>query len=147
ISNPAHRSRNWIRAGDVTRWLGRDRLHGRAATFRGHYFLQDSAHVIPHVLHLLITVTRIFFDRAIDNLLQPGRQRIATHFSQRLGRVVQDSMTDINRALAAEWPGAGYHLVQQNAGRKNVRALVHSITASLLGRRVSRSAVRYAYFG
>src|SRR6185436_1854575 len=55
-------------------------------------------------------------------------------------------MSHIDGGLAAKGPGAGQHLVKQNAGRKNVRALVDAIAARLFRRCVSRRAVRNANF-
>ena len=39
----------------------------------GRDFLQDRAQIVAHLRHLLITVTRVFRQRAIQNLLQARR--------------------------------------------------------------------------
>ena len=66
---------------------------------------------------------------------------------QRFGLFVQHRVTHLDSRLTLERPGAGQHLVKQDAGGKNIRARIDSIAARLLGRGVRSGAVGHADFG
>ena len=103
-----------------------------ATLITGRHFLQNTPEIVAQLFHLLITIARLFCHTSIEDLLQTRWQRFLSQFLDRTRRIVKHGMPDVDCRLAAKWPGARQHLVKQNAGRKDIRALINLVTASLL---------------
>ncbi len=109
---------------------------------------QGGAHVVAQFLDPLVTINRVFGERAINDRLQgcEGGRVFAAFFGERLRRAVQDRVAHLNSRLALKGPDAGEHLVEQHAHGKNVGAMINQVAACLLRRGGSRRAVRHAHF-
>ena len=95
-------------------------VNNRAA---GHRQIADHrAKIVAKLPNLLVTIAWIFFECAIEDLLQALGNRVGPRDIERNRLFMQDRMTHIDGGLPFERPGARKHFVEQHAGRKNIRA-------------------------
>ena len=62
-----------------------------------------------------------------------GSGQVPADGTGRKGYIAQDGRRQPGRAVGAEGPASGCHLVQDNAERENVRPVVHRLALDLLG--------------
>ncbi len=80
---------------------------------------------------MLVAHFAVFFQRAVDDVFQLGRQ-VRIQSDRRQWRAVHDGIEDHAGSLAMKWHRAGRHLVQDDAKRKQVGARIESLATHLL---------------
>ena len=113
---------------------GRDDAVGNAGRAEAHGNAQ-ALQVFKHLLHGLIAVARFFRQRLIDDVGKFLRQFVVDLFG-RLETVVNDRVHQVNVGLAFERQLAGRHLVEHDAERIDVAAMVGALALRLFGRHV-----------
>ena len=95
---------------------------------------------------VLVAKVAVFFERAIDDFFELGRQvGIQANGCDRLS--IQDGVEDDAGGISAKWQAARGHFIQHNAEREQVRARIEWRAAHLFRRHVSDRAHRAAGAG
>ena len=115
---------------------------GRRHAGRGFLPPPRRAKVDDDVLHALVAIVGILGRALADHALQLRRRigRRARRRRQRRHRIGQDGVQRVERALALERRTRRQHLVEHDAKREDVGAVVDAIAARLFRRHVGRGA-------
>src|SRR5262245_9920773 len=114
-------------------------LGGVGQRRRGFEFALEALQVEHHVLDRLVTLFTVFAHGLADDALQFNRRAVRER-GERTRVAFEHLRHHVNRRRTVERRAPRGHFIKHDAQAENVRARVHSQTARLFGRHVSRSA-------
>ncbi len=95
---------------------------------------------------MLVAQLAFFFQRTINDVLEPGRQ-VGIQPDRRDRRPVHDAVKNYAGSFSAKGQRSGGHFVEHDSERKQVGAGVEWLASNLLGRHVSHGPQRRSRAG
>ena len=119
---------------------------GRWSSTRQRHLSREVAAFIGDITRGLDALTRILLQAASNQAREVGRQ-IAAQFGDERRRVAQDRRRQFGRRRTREGTFTAGHLVEKDAEREDVAAVIHGPARDLLRRHVGRRTHHHAMFG
>ena len=119
---------------------------GRWSSTRRRHLSREVAAFIGDITRGLDALTRILLQAASNQAREVGRQ-IAAQVGDERRRVAQDRRRQFGRRRTREGTFTARHLVEKDAEREDVAAVIHGAARDLLRRHVGRRTHHDAMFG